>query len=373
MKTECALLGMYHIMANPERSSFVSDLDTLVSLASQFTIEHSLTDWDDMPIDWADSLAIFYNKNKPGSWNAIEMAGETVKVETQETTLDDFMICVDGVDCLNESMTLSTFLESNNPFSVDDLKDILKLSIGQTLKHPGYSPGCEFTVTRLADLTEESNNPPTFEGFTVLNQSQVIDLLGEQADDILANATKNDPVLWILIAKVSKFHICLHISGKFSTVAMRASAYGSLQECIKCIEGEMGETVIRPETPANAFLINLWLFAGKESYWTYDDKFKGGDHFHRYVFTLRISFDSGTLTWDFSSDHEHHPSFNGGYEYSNDGRGGKNLAPISEEDEFQYIQGFDELLEKITDYSYEWLQRNKEIGISLGVFEPSEG
>lgn len=75
-----------------------------------------------------------------------------------ETVFNEFMIVVNGVDCDNEQMPLSNFMESNSDFPISDLVNILNLKIGEIWHCPGYAPGCDFTVKRIENVDWHDRN-----------------------------------------------------------------------------------------------------------------------------------------------------------------------------------------------------------------------
>ena len=69
---ELVLLGMYYSTANKEFR--LDDIDDLIAIAESFCKKHKNTDWEFEPIDWADSLAIWYNEHLKPHWNPIEIS-----------------------------------------------------------------------------------------------------------------------------------------------------------------------------------------------------------------------------------------------------------------------------------------------------------
>ena len=66
------LLGIYHGQANPDRI-IISDIDKIIHIAEKFEQRYEDVNWENSDMDWADTLALWYNDMKDHNWNSIEM------------------------------------------------------------------------------------------------------------------------------------------------------------------------------------------------------------------------------------------------------------------------------------------------------------
>lgn len=70
-KATFVLFGIFYGQLETESIS-ITDIDVLVNMATEFDKWHANTDWEQQ--DWTDTVANYYNSNKPSNWKAIDMS-----------------------------------------------------------------------------------------------------------------------------------------------------------------------------------------------------------------------------------------------------------------------------------------------------------
>lgn len=65
------VFGIFYGQLNIDSLS-LTDIDILHNMANDFDKLHTDTDWEQQ--DWTDTIAHYYNDNKPWNWKAIEMS-----------------------------------------------------------------------------------------------------------------------------------------------------------------------------------------------------------------------------------------------------------------------------------------------------------
>lgn len=122
------------------------------------------------------------------------------------------------------------------------------------------------------DTTLQSKKRPVFNGYTVfsaklelldfaenMEKNNFFDIAGITIEDVVSECqTTADIITHILIHDKLKFYICLHASGKFSTIAINRYAYGSLEECYNLLVEELGDGSDKLE----GFIVLLVLVGG---------------------------------------------------------------------------------------------------------------